>query len=249
MLYTTYLTSLHVLSPESRNYQVSQTFKAGALAGAAQALAAAPIDAITTRFEVSEILESKHLSLWRYGYKKLQEIGVYGVFAGSGISLVKESLSFALYFASFELVKGTWYHKFVNYWYRDPDKKGPNRAVFPTFVLFAGGVASLALQIVQYPLGKIQKLHFIRLEAIDVANKAHTPAWQIYLHTYSKTFKQVRRQSVKDAGGSIIRWLYTGFWWSSLVSMPSTSIGLVVFEIMRLRYSSTDDTSPFDENF
>jgi hypothetical protein len=229
----------------SRNYTVNQTFKAGAIAGAAQALAAAPIDAIVTRFEVSEILESKHLSLWKYGYNKLHEIGVYGVFAGSAFSLVKESLSFALYFSSFELIKGTWYRKFVNYWYPDHMQK-PNRAVFPTFVLLAGGVAALALQVVQYPLGKVQKLHLMRLEALDVANKSHTPAWRIYLHTYSKTFKQVHRLSIKDAGGSVARWLYSGFWWTSLVSMPSTSIGLVVFEIMRIRYIA-DDPSPFDE--
>lgn len=229
----------------SREYTVKQTFKAGAIAGAVQALAASPIDAIVTRFEVSEILESKHLSLWKYGYMKLQEIGLYGVFAGSAFSLVKESLSFALYFSSFELIKGTCYRKFVNYWYPD-NVKTPNRVVFPTFVLLAGGIASLALQIVHYPLGKVQKLHLMRLEALDVANKSQTPTWRIYFNAYSKTFDQVHRQSIKDAGGSIVRWMYSGFWWTSLLSMPSTSIGLVVFEIMRIRYI-TDDSSPFDD--
>lgn len=220
-----------------------QTMTAGALAGAFQSLTAAPIDAIVSRFSVAEILETADQSLWQYGWQKLKSIGPAGVFAGYSLSLLKESASYALYFSFFEVVKGTWYRAFVRRWYgdqRDPASKRPGHIVFPSFVLLAGCLAAIGLQIVQYPLGKLQKLHWIRIEKIDftaLRAQSHQQSLHLYWQTYPQTFRQVNRLRIKDAGGSWLRWFYSGFTRSAFAAMPSTSIGLLVFEIMRLRYS------------
>jgi hypothetical protein len=248
VLYTTYLTTLNMLQ-DSPHVKIPQTLLAGALAGAAQSLAAAPIDAIVTRFSVSEILESHHKSLWTYSWSKLQSIGPYGIFSGFTLSLVKESWAYSLYFATFELIKGEGYRRFVHHWYpyRHDSNQRPNRIVFPSFVLLAGSLAAVALQLVQYPLGKVQKVHLIRLEAIDFANiKHHLPTWHMYVEAYPNTWKQINRLIIKDANGSWLRWLYGGFVRSTLVCLPGTSIGLIVFEIMRLRYSDEVELPAID---
>jgi hypothetical protein len=243
---------MSLLQNDTGYYRLSQTLISGAIAGAVQSLAAAPIDAIVTRFSVSDMLESDHRSLWSYGWQKLREIGVSGVFAGFGISLIKESLAFSLYFTTFEFVKGAGYRTFVRHWYKDQNKDfkeiKPGRLVFPTFVLLAGSLSTFALQLVHYPLGKIQKLHFIRLEALDISNTAHIPSWRLYMSAYEKTFKQINKLIIKDASSSWFRWLYSGFFRSTLVALPSTSIGLVVFEIMRLRYSDETPVLEHDES-
>jgi hypothetical protein len=227
---------------------MKQTMTAGAIAGAMQSLAAAPLDAIVTRSSLSEILETADQSLWQYGWQKLKSIGPAGVFAGYSLSFTKEAASYALYFSFFEAVKGAWYRFFVRHWYgdqRDPTSKKPGRIVFPSFVLLAGSLAAIGLQLVQFPLGKLQKIHWIRIEKIDFnAIRAHgeQQAWKVYWETYPKTFHQINKLRIRDAGGSWLRWLYGGFARSTLVSMPSTSIGLLVFEIMRLRYA--DDVVP-----
>ncbi|KAA8917131.1 hypothetical protein TRICI_000727 [Trichomonascus ciferrii] len=106
-LYTSYLSSLAILRDDNGHYGLRQTLISGAVAGAVQSLAAAPIDAIVTRFNVSEMIQSDHKALWQYGWTKLKEIGPHGVFSGFAVSLLKESLSFALYFATFEEIKGS----------------------------------------------------------------------------------------------------------------------------------------------
>ncbi|KAM3160201.1 hypothetical protein ACU8KH_06538 [Lachancea thermotolerans] len=112
VLYTTYLTTLDhfdkVNNPESTNHRPLDVMRAGFLAGAAQALASAPIDAIYTRSTVDQLIShaKTYDNLWVYGFKKLQEIGLVGCFGGFGLSLVKECTGFAAYFTVFEVFKG-----------------------------------------------------------------------------------------------------------------------------------------------
>lgn len=247
VLYTTYLSSLSILKrkkDDSLSYR--DTLLAGFLAGGMQSLVAAPIDAIWTRFSAAEVLSNlSNTSMWTYGMKKLREIGYTGVFAGFTLSFLKEAGGYALYFSTFELIKSTWYQNFVKFWYPKEtlaDTKRPGgRALYPTFVLFAGAAASVALQVVQYPLGKIQKLHIIRLEAVEQINNPHHlykpyKVMRELAFAYYKTFKQVDRLRIKTAGGSWLVWLYGGFWRNTIMSLPGSSIGLMVFEIMRVRY-------------
>ena len=105
-------------------------------------------------------------------------------------------------------------------------------------------MAAVSVQAVHYPIGKIQKLHLMRLEALDEINKTRPPTsrysmWKLYSKTYLHTFQQVAKLVARDGGGWW-RWLYKGFVRATVTTMPSTSIGLVVFEIMRIRYAVED---------
>lgn len=247
VLYTTYLTSLAVIAgPTAKEYKVLDTFKAGFLAGAAQSLAAAPIDAIVTRFSAAEMLSSAHKTMWTYSWEKLLEVGPRGVFAGYPISFAKESLGFAAFFGTFETVKGPWYRTYIKYVHKG--ERG-NSIVYPSFILSAGALAAISVQAVHYPIGKIQKLHLMRLEALDEVNRLKPPTsqssmWRLYSRTYTHTFRQAKKLVLKDAGGSWHRWLYGGFVRATVTTMPSTSIGLIVFEIMRLKYAYDGDEAP-----
>ncbi|SCW02671.1 LAFE_0F11760g1_1 [Lachancea fermentati] len=111
VLYTTYLTALNHLSDQEASSQIHSPLdvaRAGFIAGTAQAIASAPIDAIYTRSSVNELLSSakKHNNLWLYGLEKLKDIGLIGCFGGFGLSLAKECFGFAAYFTTFELIKG-----------------------------------------------------------------------------------------------------------------------------------------------
>lgn len=112
VLYTTYLASLgHFskgLSSSSSSKNPWDVWRSGLAAGAMQALVSTPIDAIYTRSSTSEFLSvaKQYDNLWLYGRDKLMEIGVVGCFGGFGLALIKESLGFAVYFTTFELVRG-----------------------------------------------------------------------------------------------------------------------------------------------
>lgn len=112
VLYTTYLTTLSQLSngssTSSPSKNVWDVWRSGFAAGAMQALVSTPIDAVYTRSSTSEFLSvaKKYDNLWLYGRDKLMEIGLIGCFGGFGIALIKESLGFAVYFTTFEMVRG-----------------------------------------------------------------------------------------------------------------------------------------------
>lgn len=179
-------------------YAPIDTWRAGFVAGAVQSLAAAPVDAIYTRLTVAEMLEGSHENLWVFGFNKLREIGLIGVFAGYGFSLVKESFGFAFYFLTFEIIKTQGYnltYKLINYYKRleqliksnlkkifhwDDDKIDEKleklekyrlmKILKSSFILIAGASAAFSLLAVQYPISKVQKIHLSRLEALDVYN-------------------------------------------------------------------------------
>jgi hypothetical protein len=228
-----------------------------------QSLAAAPIDAIVTRSSVSEILhhqEHQRRSMWSYSLEKLREVGPRGVFAGYPISFVKESLGFAFFFSTFEAIKGPWYRSYM--WLRGHAEGEGSRVVYPSFILAAGAFAAVSVQLVHYPVGKIQKLFLMRLESLNaIAKSTSTAAAPSMLREgtglltrrgiYKRTFKQagkIVRKHQKELGLPIptkpsgialmwTRWLYSGFVRATVSTLPSTSLGLVVFEIMRIKYA------------
>ena len=57
-----------------------------------------------------------------------------------------------------------------------------------------------------------------------------------YYHAYEKTWAQVVEQA--KAAGGLRRWLYQGFLLSTLKQVPSTSAGLIIFELVRRRVGS-----------
>ncbi|KAK6201184.1 mitochondrial carrier protein [Scheffersomyces amazonensis] len=277
ILYGTYLTALdhyngsHFQTNKRHDfnyYSPIDTWKAGFLAGSIQSLAAAPVDAIYTRSNVAELLNGKNQNLWVYGINKLKEVGLVGVFAGYSFSFIKESLGFAFYFSTFEIVKTqgyNWTYKAVVAYRRSKEKIVEKIATITkmdeekvdekllqfernrtakilksSFILLAGASAAFSLLAIQYPITKIQKLHLSRLEALDIYNQAanisRRPLIKLYYHSYIDTYHQILKIKYKSKS-SYFNLAYKGFVRNALSTIPATSIGLLVFEIMRTRLS------------
>lgn len=280
ILYGSYLTSLDWISVQKGDksthrrgkdlhYAYFDTWKAGFIAGAAQSLAAAPVDAIYARLSAAEVFSQKHNNLWTYGVQKLKEIGLVGVFAGYSFSLIKESLGFAFYFSTFEFVKTQGYnwtyetiiayrrlkHRIKSYLgtttlqNANLDKEMVSqeeqrliKLLKSSFILLAGASAALSLLAIQYPLSKIQKLHLGRLEALDIYNSyngdARHPFFKLYYNSYIETYRQI----LKIKQRSKLSWFelsYKGFVRNAMTTIPVTSVGLLVFEIMRTKLAES----------
>ncbi|KAL8791184.1 MAG: hypothetical protein Q9213_000141 [Squamulea squamosa] len=257
MLYTSYLQTLgrlHGPSAESvkRAYPpppLDRTFTAGCTAGAIQSVVAAPLDALTVRFRPTDILDGRYKSMWQYGYLKIKEIGIHGVFAGWSLSLIKDALGYGLFFATFEYVKAQSYYAFITRYYGSlsPWKLSedsisriirPHYAIEPCFLLVAGIAASIAQQLVQHPISLVQEIHCRSLAAYDKTSKASVSIAQHlrdYSSAYQKTFLDCQARANQLGGWRI--WLYGDFLRSTIKQVPSTSAGLIMFELVRRRYS------------
>jgi hypothetical protein len=169
------------------------TFAAGFAAGGIQSVLAAPLDALQVRYEQQQQRgKASSKTMVAYGKHKLREIGLRGIFAGWGISFLKDSFGSGIFFATFEYVKAQGYYNFVRWYYgamadpADVDKLAlksggsvaeenthsktvirPHYALEPAFLMLAGVTASLAQQTVLYPLSTFQTLHYERLEELD----------------------------------------------------------------------------------
>lgn len=224
------------------------SFRAGFIAGAVSSIAASPVDALYSRSNYAELVDSdvKNDGLYKYAWKKLKDIGIFGIFAGFWLNLIKESVGFGLYFSVFEVVKSKGYTsvKSVIDWFdnirgietSDLENRRSAKALQLTFILFAGASAASALIAVQYPFNKIQKIHLARLEALDIfneANKIQTSKWfKLYYNSYKQSFDILVSRKLKS-GLSWPNFMYKGFTRYTLTSIPATSIGLLVFEITR----------------
>ena len=222
---------------------------------------AAPLDALQVRFKTNDLLEGKYKDMWRYGWHKLAEIGPRGVLAGWGLSAVRDSFGFGVFFSTFEYIKAQAFYSFITAYYgnlqpyiddkrlrRGPDAPGgiptirPHFAIEPVFLLGAGISASLAQQAICHPLGMIQDVHYNRLEGLDLLSKMQPSTSQTfrnYRHAYEKTFEQCSIQARRIGGWR--QWLYRGFFSSTLRQIPSTSAGLIIFELVRRYYGDASE--------
>lgn len=268
VLYTSYLMSLQAFNGDKQNFLENpspyDTLRAGFVAGMFQSLAAAPIDAIYARSSANELLKGEHENLWKFGLKKLREIGVSGVFAGYGLSFLKESFGFAVYFCSFETIKNQGFHlakdTLINFKYykakvmspyqfklskeeytKQVEKEKKYKFLKTTFVFLGGMTAALSLQIIQYPITKIQNIHLSRLEAFDIygsslpdrgQSRSRSRMLTIYYNTYLDTLEHVLFIQ-SNSKLSWFDWLYKGFRRHALSTIPATTIGLVVLETLR----------------
>lgn len=130
----------------------------------------------------------------------------------------------------------------------------PHYAIEPAFLMLAGIGASFAQQVVLHPLTHIQMEHWDHLEYLDAQGRkyrnysqSNAPKskwkWRMfraYYHAYQETWAQCVAQAVAQEGkpgpNSMRKWLYRGFWWSTIRQVPSTSAGLVIFELVRRKY-------------
>ena len=268
VLYTSYLQVLGSLhEPVSQGAKrvwppapPSATFTAGFTAGTIQSIIAAPLDALQVRLQTSDMLEGQYRSMWHYGHQKLKQIGLRGVFAGWSLSFLRDSLGYAIFFSSFEYIKSQSYYSFVTWYYgslqtnrvdmlasSEVSERGvplikPHYALEPCFLMMAGVVASVAQQAIQHPLSIIQDLHLGRLEYLD-HQVSLTPSrqkmMQLYYHAYQETFKRCTRKAARVGGWR--PWLFRGFLGGAIRQVPSTSAGLVIFELVRRRYASLAD--------
>ncbi|KAJ5836155.1 Mitochondrial substrate/solute carrier [Penicillium robsamsonii] len=270
VLYTSYLQVLGALhEPVSQGVKrvwppapPSATFAAGFTAGTIQSIVAAPLDALQVRFQTSDMLEGQYRSMWHYGHHKLKQIGLRGVFAGWSLSFMRDSLGYAVFFSSFEYIKSQSYYSFVTWYYgslqvdhvdklssSESSDRGvplikPHYALEPCFLMMAGVMASIAQQTIQHPLSRIQDLHLGRLEYLDHQASlipSRQKMIQLYYHAYQETFKRCKRKAVRAGGWR--SWLFRGFIGSSLRQVPSTSAGLIIFELVRRRYANPADAS------
>ena len=253
-----------VYPPPPPNY----TFAAGFAAGSIQSVIAAPLDALQVRFERrGEAYQNK--TMWQYGRGKLHEIGIRGIFAGWGLSFLKDSFGSGIFFCTFEYTKAQAYYRYVRWYYgnlNEPTidklakKTGvtatedqptplirPHYALEPGFLMLAGMTASVMQQLVLYPLSTLQTLHYERLEELDkkAVKLQQTPSatrgrmLRAYYHAYQATWRQSKLQAVNKGG--VPRWLFRGFWWFTIRQVPSTSAGLIIFELVRRKYGLTGD--------
>lgn len=266
VLYTTYL---QVLS--SLNEPVSQgvkriyppihpvdTFAAGFVAGTVQSIAAAPLDAIQARLTTKDLLEGRHPSMWHYGRHKLRQIGARGIFAGWGLSFLRDSFGYGAFFSCFEYIKAQAFYAFIVGYYgslqshdvldklQAPESRDhgvplikPHYGLEPSFLMVAGIVASTAQQAIQHPLSVIQNLHYGRLEYLDQQaslNHSNRQMMRLYYHAYQETYKRCAKKAVRAGGWR--RWLFRGFVRRAVLQVPSTSAALVIFETVRRKYAN-----------
>ncbi|KAG9545540.1 hypothetical protein KCU71_g15603, partial [Aureobasidium melanogenum] len=272
VLYTSYLGALGLYyEPASHSSKriyppapLSSTFAAGFSAGAFQSIVAAPLDALTIRFKTTDLTQGTYKNMWDYASRKLQTIGARGAFAGWGLSFVKDSFGYGLFFGAFEFIKSQCFYEYVSHWYsrygilsmfhknqielqRVSDQQErpvikPHYLMEPSFILLAGATASVLQHAVAHPLTQIQELHFQRLATLDELLKARPgrmDTMQLYARAYQKTWIQAGKRATKSGGW--LKWLYQDFWMTTLRQVPSTAAGLIVFEIFRRKYGIGED--------
>ncbi|EAQ92124.1 hypothetical protein CHGG_00359 [Chaetomium globosum CBS 148.51] len=132
----------------------------------------------------------------------------------------------------------------------------PHYAIEPAFLLLAGMGASVAQQAILHPLSHVQAEHWERLEALDakaakLRREAGLPGappnaasrWRMlraYRAAYRKTWAECMAEA-EAAGLGMRQWLYRGFWWNTVRQVPSTSAGLIIFELVRRKYGFGGD--------
>ncbi|KAI9315653.1 mitochondrial carrier domain-containing protein [Dichotomocladium elegans] len=264
VLYTTYIATLPMFHPPSQ-FQLhrpfppppySAVFMAGCLAGAMQSLVAAPLDSVKIRFEVSDLLEGKHRSMYQFAKSTLKELGVTSAYRGFMLTLVRDSLSCGLFFATFEWVKQQGYYYFLDEMYglhvdsrksldaleglrRSGEdeaiatasvtpKERPPLLLEPIFVILAGAAAAVAYQVIEHPLSKIHSIFYIEEGQSEFAQRNRESVRVLYRRTWEQCKLQVRLN-----GGSWRRFLYQEFAGTVLKVVPATSIGFLVFELVK----------------
>ncbi|KAI9253817.1 mitochondrial carrier domain-containing protein [Phascolomyces articulosus] len=274
VLYTTYIATLPMFHPAS-SFQLhrpfppppySSVFMAGCLAGAMQSIVAAPLDSVKIRFEVSDLLEGKHRSMYQFAKSTLKELGIASAYRGFSLTLMRDSLSCGLFFATFEWVKQQGYYYFLDEMYglqvdsrkmlhqleglhryrtdeldnnyadvpetgepKSASKERPPLMLEPLFVILAGAAAAVAYQIIEHPLSKIHSIFYIEEGQSEFTNKEkREPVKELYRRTWDQCKLQVRMH-----GGSWRKFMYQEFGSTVIKVVPATSIGFLVFELVK----------------
>ena len=130
----------------------------------------------------------------------------------------------------------------------------PHYAIEPGFLLLAGTAASFSQQLLLHPLTHFQVKHWDRLEELDdkaarlraASSSSSSPSsgaparrnWRM-LRAYYRAYRDSHAGVAAEAraeGTTVAGWLYRGFWWNTIRQVPSTSAGLIIFELIRRKY-------------
>ncbi|CAO3644148.1 unnamed protein product [Mucor hiemalis] len=271
VLYTTYIATLPVFHPPSA-FQLhrpfppppyTSVFMAGCLAGAAQSVIATPLDSLKVRFEVSDLLEGKHRSMYSFAKSTLKESGIASAYRGFTLTLIRDSLACGLFFATFEWVKQQGYYYFLDEMYGlqvdsrntlNEIEKGWNE-VYKMSEEDQNRIISASGKTTERPPLMLEPLFVI------FAGATAAMAYQIIEHPLSKIHsifyieegqsefsnKSVRepvrnlykrtfeqcKLQVKLNGGSWRKFLYQEFGSTIIRVVPATSVGFLVFELVK----------------
>ncbi|KAF3357254.1 hypothetical protein VdG1_05912 [Verticillium dahliae VDG1] len=131
----------------------------------------------------------------------------------------------AVFFSTFEYVKAQSYYRFVTWYYGDLNEDMANLLATrrPTR---AGPRADDNDGIT--PL--IIKPHY----AIE-------PLFLLLAGVTASFAQQACEAAAAAQGRSVRSWLYRGFWWNTIRQVPSTSAGLIIFELVRRKYGLRSD--------
>ncbi|KAI8088450.1 mitochondrial carrier domain-containing protein [Thamnidium elegans] len=271
VLYTTYIATLPIFHPPSA-FQLhrpfppppySSVFMAGCLAGAAQSVVAAPLDSLKVRFEVSDLLEGKHKSLYQFAKSTLKELGVASAYRGFTLTLMRDSLACGLFFATFEWVKQQGYYYFLDEMYGlqvDSRKtlseieKGWKEVynmdeVDKHRIISASGKSSERPPLMLEPLfvilaGAAAAVAYQIIE--QPLSKIHSIFYieegqsEFANKTKKEPVNELYRRTweqcklqVKMNGGSVRKFLYQEFGSTVIRVVPATSVGFLVFELVK----------------
>lgn len=258
VLYSTYIHAIP--NKPVKDITWFEYFKTGCVAGIAQAIVTTPIDAIYVRSRTNALLSHGYLNdknngianLWIYGWNKWKQLGIVGCYAGFNLTVIKEMLGFGCYFSIFEKMKSQLSNNF-NYSRGNRDHNDNhieqirNKKWKQSFITFISGVtAAFTLQCIQFPISRIQKIHYQQLEILDllalpktVSTTTHNPYSQllsvshIYWHSYINTLRYVKRKHGSNNILQLISYLYKGFVKNTMAIIPSTTAGLIVLDYVR----------------
>ena len=242
------------------SHAVANTLMAGAAAGAVHSTIITPLEMLQRSFRTTDITEHKYKDMWRYGLYKSQELGFRRLYAGWGLCFAKDTAGCAVFFATFEFVKSRCYKGFVEHYYgpsnsladesmngittvhRDVKLGKPHYAVEPAFLMLAGIAASVIQQAIQHPLERIQDSFYKVLQSTS-SDKSGRQTWRYSRRetrqAYQRTVKRIQRHAQRVHGWR--RCLFKGFFWNTVRQVPSTSAGLVIFELVRRRQGFDGD--------
>lgn len=125
----------------------------------------------------------------------------------------------------------------------------PHYALEPMFLLCAGISASFTQQLLLHPLTHFQGKHWDHLEDLDQKAARYRGSgavadpdkprrrWRMLRAYYraQETWAACAASAAAE-GQSLGRWLYRGFWGNAIRQVPSTSAGLIIFELIRRKY-------------
>lgn len=182
--------------------------------------------------------------------------------------MLKDSFGYGCFFATFEYVKAQGYYAFVKSYYGglSPYRHGPilppktrnqegtilikpHYAIEPTFLMLAGISATIAQQFITYPVSLVQSIHYGSMARLHFPALNHRPRLQPrhnFFKSYAKTFG--RFWVLAKSMGGWRRWLWKGFFLNTIKQVPSTSAGLVIFELVRRRYGTETQALSIEEN-